>query len=99
MKTATFVRDVSDNFNGTAHLFKVNPPIAFSDSWDEETLTTEYIVASSLTAAFDTGRPETFLFPTNEEGVILDWGELPGSQRGTTNIDAVLTEAGYEVIR
>lgn len=94
-KTATFVKDVSAYFNGTAHLFKVSPAVPYSWNHDSKAYDgeTEYIVASAVTGwAY-----ETYLFPADENGSVIDWGELDGSQKGTTDIQSVMSEAGYSV--
>lgn len=40
--------------------------------------------------------PETYIFPGNEAGEILDFGELEGSQRGTLSHQKVLNDLGYQ---
>lgn len=58
----------------------------------------EYVRASALAAAFDTGRPETLIFPSDETGEVTDFGELPGSLRGVCDPDEAIRNAGYEVV-
>lgn len=84
MKTAKFIK-VLPNFSGTAHLFRMKPPLEGH----------EYVVGSAVVAPY-TG-PETYLFPSDETGKVTDWGELDASQRGTLDIEGVLGAAGYEV--
>lgn len=54
----------------------------------------EHVVTSSNTIL---GRPETYIFGSDAEGAILDWGELPGSFKGALDHEQALTNAGYEV--
>lgn len=56
----------------------------------------EYVKVSAV-VALDTRQPETFIFPCTPEGKITDFGELPGSMRGTLNHQETLTNAGYAI--
>ena len=78
---ARFIKDVSEMFQGTAILYRL-------ESGD-------YIVASAAFVMFS--GPETYLFKADENGKVTDWGELEGSRRGTLDIDSVMIEAGYEI--
>ena len=96
---ATFVKDCSKNFTGTAYLYKLSEPIAYP-SWvhdeDEQREMTEYVVVSA-TNAFDSG-PETYIFPANQDGDILKWGELNGSFKGNLDHKEALRRLGCEEI-
>jgi hypothetical protein len=95
-KTATFVRTLR-GFRGNAELFRLEPPLEGS-RWPGETGTGRYaFVVASAARVF--GAPETYMFGADEDGRILDWGELPPSQKGTLDIDAVWRDAGYAVVR
>lgn len=97
---AVFVKDVSElGFTGTAYLYKVDPPVEFSyeDDEDEDSRSwTSYVVVSA-TWAIDTGMGETYIFPADEHGHVLNWGELDGSFRGGCDILQALSNAGYRV--
>lgn len=41
---------------------------------------------------------ETYIFPSDTVGNIMDWLELEGSQRGTLSHERILTDMGYEII-
>jgi hypothetical protein len=41
---------------------------------------------------------ETFIFPADESGSVIDWGELEGSLRGTTSHQKALEGAGYKLV-
>jgi hypothetical protein len=79
---ATFVRDLS-GFAGSARLWQTSEPFSYpDDNWrDEEDArgTTTYVVSS---AASTFGGPETYLFPADADGNVVDWLELSGSFRG-----------------
>lgn len=103
IKTATLVQDNLPGYKGHAALFKLSPPLE-STQWDldtdkEVTLKHEYVVLSSVAAAFDHGNSETFIFPADTKGKVTDWGELPGSQRGTMNHNYILHSKGYQVVK
>lgn len=94
MKTATFVRDL-EGFSGDARLFRLSEPVGYDrdcDTW-EFTKRTEFVVVS---AAIVFGGPETYIFPANEDGEILNWAELGGSEQGILDHWEVLRNAGYE---
>lgn len=78
-------------------LYKLSKLVSYKKGWgeDAEVCTSEYIVASAVQNSFAF---ETYLFPGDAEGYIVDFGELPGSQKGSIDIEQVLTEAGYLVM-
>lgn len=83
MKTATKVRDL-ENFKGKAALYKLSKRLKFYD----------YVVVSSVTMS---GEDETYIFGADENGHVVEWIELSGSQRGVYNHETVLNNAGYEL--
>jgi len=98
-KTAKFIRTLTEGFRGTAKLYAVSPRIKYrtwNDSLDEVAKTAGFVVVSAADVPY-TG-PETYIFPADEKGEIVDWGELDGSQRGKVSHEHVLIEAGYELI-
>ena len=97
-KTATLIRDELPDFRGHAALYRVEPPIEGYEPWDETKQAPKYsyVVVSAVSVL---GTPETYMFGANEHGEIVDWGELPGSQKGTLSHTQVLTEAGYYLVR
>jgi hypothetical protein len=52
-----------------------------------------------ITSASDVGPsgPETYVFPSNEKGEIIDWGELPGSYRGDLVHEKCFKNIGYKI--
>jgi hypothetical protein len=83
MKTATKVKDL-DRANGVVALYKLSERLKFYN----------YVVVSSATIL---GEDETYIFGADENGEVIDWIELSGSQRGVYNHETVLNNAGYEV--
>lgn len=101
-KTATLIQDNLPGYKGHAALFKLSPPMEGHPDWDDDgnkTIRTHEFVVLSATIAWDHGSAETFIFPANEEGKVTDWGELPGSKRGTLDHDYILWRKGYQVVR
>ena len=89
-KTATLLRKL-DDFQGDARLYVLSEPVAYGN---EES---NYIIVSA--ASVPLSGPETYIFPANEDGEVIDWGELDGSFRGSLDHEEALTGAGYEVIQ
>ena len=52
-----------------------------------------------ITSASDVGPsgPETYVFPSNQKGEIIDWGELPGSYRGDLVHEKCFEKIGYKI--
>lgn len=97
MKTATEVKKL-DLFTGDARLFKCEPPMTWEDYHGERTKKkrTKYVVVSATVAMFS--GPETYIFPANSEGGVVNWGELDGSFRGSLDHKRALENAGYRVV-
>ena len=83
MKTATKVKDL-DRANAVVALYKLSERLKFYN----------YVVVSSANVLEE---DETYIFGSDENGVVIDWIELSGSQRGVYNHETVLNNAGYEV--
>jgi ethanolamine utilization protein EutP (predicted NTPase) len=96
MKTATKIKDLN-GFQGHAILYKITPAVEYDKPWDDDdppAKHTEYVVVSAANVMFS--GPETYIYiPANEDGEIVDWGELDGSFRGGLNHEAALEGAGY----
>lgn len=83
METATKVRDL-ENFTGKAALYKLSDRLEGFD----------YVVVSAVLAPYT---HETYIFGADENGEVLEWGELPGSERDVYSHEKALNNAGYEV--
>lgn len=88
-KKATRVCDLTRRPDMEAVLFRVEPPVPYGD----EGRVTDHLVASAINKSVR----ETYLFAADSGGEILDWGELDGSRKGTTDIIDTMLRAGYEV--
>lgn len=102
MKTNKYARLVRriKGFRGDARLYALSEPVEYQ-SWvggigeGRETKETRHVVVS----AGDThSGPESFIFPSDADGVVLNWGELEGSIRGVLDHEAALDASGYELI-
>lgn len=90
-KTATFVRDVSADFNGHAAHYSLSEPIV-ETSWEGE-VRGEY--SDVIVSAVSTYAYETLIFPATKDGKIVNFGDLDGSMRGTLDHADALSNAGY----
>ena len=97
-KTAVMVREMGDDRPARQRLYRLSEPVKFRQWTDdaEEVKTADYVVASAVVAF---GVPETYLFPADENGVVLDWLELEGSFRGDLDHERAIRNAGYEVTK
>lgn len=94
-KTATFVRALT-GFRGEARLYRVSPPMV-ENQWPGDGKVEHGCVVVSAVVAMFSG-PETYIFPADESGAVVSWGELDGSFRGGLDHEAALRGAGYTVI-
>lgn len=77
---ATLVKDLPPSPTGAAQkLYKLSEPYEVKDWNGEVERTIEYLVVSAVSVL---GTPETYIFPADENGEVVDWGELPGSFKG-----------------
>lgn len=91
--TATFIGKVNPGARGDMELYELNPPL--HDEYAEGA-PFRYVVVSTVIAPFS--GPETYIFPADEQGNILSYGELEGSFRGALSHTRALNNAGYEVV-
>ena len=91
---ATLIREDLPKFVGHASLYRIFPEVAYEDD-DGVMHTTNYVIVS---AVCDHLLYETFIFPADESGSVIDWGELDGSLRGTTSHQKALEGAGYKLV-
>jgi hypothetical protein len=89
---ATFVKK-ADGFVGNAELFRLERPKT------ENGVRFQFIVVSTIKEAYDTHRPETYIFPAYSNGKVLNWRELKGSFQGAMDISKALRDGGYEEVR
>ena len=84
-------------------LYKLDRPLTFRDR-DDKIQRTLYVISSfNHPAIIDAGgTAETYIFPANELGEIIDWSELYGSFQGAHNHDRAMREFrtfhGYEIV-
>lgn len=96
MKAEEIKRLPAADWQGEARLYKLSRPVPAGWDWDEdETETTRYVVVS---ANIVLGKPETYIFASDENGEITDWCEMPGSFKGGLDhqeaIDGLLEKFG-----
>lgn len=90
MKTATLKKANLPRYTGTAHLYELSEPIGYNGNQESK-----FVVVSAT--SFMTGA-ETYIFPAEEGGEVINWGELDGSFKGSLDHHRALEGAGYSVI-
>jgi hypothetical protein len=92
MAQARFIKIIEGSApHVTQHLYRVTPPMRNEYTERDH----EFVVVSASMVPY-TG-PETYIFPADEEGHIIDWMEMDGSYRGGLNHAEALSRAGYVV--
>lgn len=91
--TAKLIAPRLPDFTGDARLYRVEPEVAYTTMGGGE-LFSNYVVVSGVNNFYAC---ETYIFPADEWGHVLDWGELPGSFQGYIDHEEALNYAGYEV--
>jgi hypothetical protein len=82
MNKATMIIETLPEMTGDMAVFKLEPPYEHKEWEDSDIEIIHYVAVSCLSMAFDTGMPETYIFPCDAKGNITSWGELEGSFRG-----------------
>lgn len=60
------------------------------------TKTTRFVLVSAATVMMS--GPETFIFPADEDGEVVDWAELEGSYKGGLSHAEAIDGAGWELV-
>lgn len=108
MKTAKQIGDLRTSSSGASQLlFELSEPIAYKvfddsnaqgldrDEFGRVTRHAKHVLVSAVVAPFS--GPETYIFPADESGKVVYWGELDGSYRGGMDHAQALTNAGYTI--
>jgi len=85
------IKDVSD-FMGRTGLYRLNPRAIFSPA--EPTRLVSHVLVSEC---WHNG-PNTIIFAANDEGILCDWTELPGTIYGRHDTAGALRAFGYRII-
>lgn len=79
-----------DNFKGHAALYRCIPPMI-----DYNGIGHQHVIVSAADVPYS--GPETYIFPSDEDGNVISYNELNGSYRGGLNHFIALENAGYEL--
>ena len=108
MKTATFIKQLTENWRGDARLYELSEPVKCKQYDEEDDDVTSFVIVSavfkdfsnhpleSLLATPDDGN-ETYIFPASKDGDVLDWIKLPGSFKGALDHARALRDAGFTI--
>lgn len=98
MKTYKFIKQCEWG-TGDARLYELSEPVSyvadFDDDGNDVLAETSFVAVSAANAVFS--GPETYIFPADSDGEVLNWAELDGSYRGGLDHAQALQNAGYEV--
>ena len=86
LKKASFVKQLKD-WTGDAALYELSEKVPYVKG------ETNFVVVSAADT-FDHG-PETYIFPADEKGEILNWREMKGSLGGVMDHVKALDKAGF----
>jgi hypothetical protein len=89
MKFAYLVRPIDMKPGAWQVLYYLSEPVTYGDDGAK----TQFVIVSAIDHAVY--GVETYIFPANAEGAILDWCELDGSMHDVYDHAAVLKQAGY----
>ena len=96
---ATKIGPVNLGYKAKQVLYRLSPPLQHTywdhDNEEYEEASYDYVITSAIDSEWGM---ETYVFPSNEDGEITDWEELPGSRKGTTDNDIPLLELGYTLL-
>jgi len=92
--TATFLRQL-DTFAGDARLYELSSEIGYAIDWETEepTAHTRFVAVSAVDVLYS--GIETYIFPADADGHVLNWLELDGSQKGTLSHGIAIRDAGW----
>jgi hypothetical protein len=95
-KTAIELRKL-EGFRGDARLYELSEPVEYDYDYNAEKYksSTKYVIVSATSVMFS--GPETYVFPADEQGNVVNWSELDGSFKGGLDHRRALTEAGFTV--
>jgi hypothetical protein len=89
---------VNEEARGDMELWKVDPPVKYcvynTRTRKDVEHKTSYVVVSAVVAPFSGS--ETYIFPADRDGNVIDWGELPGSSRGTMDHKEVIMNINHQ---
>lgn len=78
---ATFIKNLTSRGGAEQKLYRLSEPFAVKDN-DDEVFQVDHVIVSGVVVV---NRPETYVFPANEIGEIVDWLEQPGSFQGAVD--------------
>lgn len=96
MGVATKIKDL-ESFRGQAALYSVEPAIQYEEIGGSKNKTNFIVVSAARVPfmLFGGDSRETYIFPADQEGEVVYWGELDGSYRGGLDHKKALNDAGY----
>lgn len=76
-------------------IWSVTPAVNWGGTWEgSKSGTADFVLTSAIDAMFSGW--ETYIFPCDKDGEVVDWGELPGSFRGPPNHEAAIMNLNHD---
>lgn len=85
---ATLVKEMESSAGASLRLYKLSEPYTVRDYDGDEKVTCDHVVVSAVHVAYS--GPETYVFPADDAGEVIDWGELDGSFKGALDHEEAL---------
>ena len=92
--TVTYIRTLT-GFVSEARLYKLSEPIIVNWNVDKDGVATNYVIVSAVNVPYS--GPETYIFPADNDGDVIDWLEMEGSFKGSLDHEAAIHYAGWEL--
>lgn len=96
-KTARRIKDVSPQYRGVAYLYLLSEPVSYTGE-DGDLLNTRFVVASAVIVTMGASGAETYIFPSDHNGLVKCYEALDGSLNGSLDLDRSIEGLGYHVI-
>ena len=85
-----------EGWQGDATLYRLSEEISWGGCYDgDATGETDHVIVSAAVVPY-TG-PETYIFPADAEGNVMDWSEMHGSYRGGLSHEHALERADWSL--
>lgn len=88
----TFIRDMTTTKCRNSRLYRLAKPVPYRDYGEDDAAhTTDMVIVSAVIINMvDYIHTETYIFPSDDDGHLLAWTEMPGSFQGACDFERAL---------